>query len=577
MSSRNKGTGKRSSQNQTSNGHEEKRLKNGHDQNGHSQNTSSSVQFKFSQILKNQEENLSSTWKKSGGSQKASSAEKKFTDFEFISEPFQCGVLKNIVENNDTGIFEELIKELEDVELSDKNNDLYKFKQSTKDLKHANSSHISALKNFLQSDVRQWLQNVTGIELNQEIDLFCAKYRYTDHLLCHDDELEGRRIAFIMYFVKDWSEKDGGTLDLFDRDANGDPKDVVKRLVPKNNSLAFFEVTEKSFHQVAEVLTKDKQRLSVGGWFHGKPYERPSKEDVETEIPLEPEDIDEDEFYSWINPMYLEPDIQAEISAKFEETSEISLPEFLNDDKYERVSEALKQISSWKKKGPANQRSFEIVDHEANDIIRDCIKFLRSDATFLMLSNITGLRLHPLAPEESDTEEQESEADEADQEEKEIENDTTELEETGNGNDKVVDKDAARASTSNGEGDNSVKVSDVKVAKPCGIDPKCKIEVRRWRQGSYTLLSDAKANNDKYFVDGRLFFNCQDWNIEQGGFTSYIAKDEDEELLTALPENNTLQLIYKDAQTLGFVKYVNDGINVLPNGEFHDISVAYFE
>ena len=75
--------------------------------------------------------------------------------------------------------------------------------------------------------------------------------------------------------------------------------------------------------------------------------------------------------------MYLEPDIQAEISAKFEETSEISLPEFLNDDKYERVSEALKQISSWKKKGPANQRSFEIVDHEANDIIRDCIKFLR--------------------------------------------------------------------------------------------------------------------------------------------------------------------------------------------------------
>ena len=58
MSSRNKGTGKRSSQNQTSNGHEEKRLKNGHDQNGHNQNTSSSVQFKFSQILKNQEENL---------------------------------------------------------------------------------------------------------------------------------------------------------------------------------------------------------------------------------------------------------------------------------------------------------------------------------------------------------------------------------------------------------------------------------------------------------------------------------------------------------------------------------------
>ena len=56
-----------------------------------------------------------------------------------------------------------------------------------------------------------------------------------------------------------------------------------------------------------------------------------------------------------------------------------------------------------------------------------------------------------------------------------------------------------------------------------------------------------------------------------------MAKDEDEELLTVFPELNTLQLIYKDKQTMGFVKYVNDGINQLPNGEFHDISVSYYE
>ena len=30
--------------------------------------------------------------------------------------------------------------------------------------------------------------------------------------------------------------------------------------------------------------------ILIGGWFHGKPYERLSKEDVETEMPLEPED-----------------------------------------------------------------------------------------------------------------------------------------------------------------------------------------------------------------------------------------------------------------------------------------------
>ena len=29
-------------------------------------------------------------------------------------------------------------------------------------------------------------------------------------LLCHDDELEGRRIAFIFYLVPEWTKKDGG-------------------------------------------------------------------------------------------------------------------------------------------------------------------------------------------------------------------------------------------------------------------------------------------------------------------------------------------------------------------------------
>jgi len=39
-----------------------------------------------------------------------------------------------------------------------------------------------------------------------------------DVLLCHDDELEGRRIAFILYLVPPWEKSDGGTLDLFSTD-----------------------------------------------------------------------------------------------------------------------------------------------------------------------------------------------------------------------------------------------------------------------------------------------------------------------------------------------------------------------
>lgn len=40
-----------------------------------------------------------------------------------------------------------------------------------------------------------------------------------DVLLCHDDELEGRRVAFILYLVPPWQCSDGGTLDLYSTDS----------------------------------------------------------------------------------------------------------------------------------------------------------------------------------------------------------------------------------------------------------------------------------------------------------------------------------------------------------------------
>lgn len=51
-----------------------------------------------------------------------------------------------------------------------------------------------------------------------------------DTLLCHDDELEGRRIAFILYLVPPWDKADGGTLDLFSTDGRS----------PRSVSLYFF-------------------------------------------------------------------------------------------------------------------------------------------------------------------------------------------------------------------------------------------------------------------------------------------------------------------------------------------------
>lgn len=61
--------------------------------------------------------------------------------------------------------------------------------------------------------------------------------------MCHDDQLDGRRIAFILYLNREWKDNYGGALELFDVDDTGtSPDKIVRRIMPRFNTLAFFEV-----------------------------------------------------------------------------------------------------------------------------------------------------------------------------------------------------------------------------------------------------------------------------------------------------------------------------------------------
>ena len=105
-----------------------------------------------------------------------------------IKNPFNCMVVKDLIA--DENLIEEIKNELQCQHFHPKSNDLYKFVQSS-DLKLVNSPLIKDMRTFLLQDVKPWLEDVTGIPLNDTIDMFCAKYDYSDYLLCHDDELEG--------------------------------------------------------------------------------------------------------------------------------------------------------------------------------------------------------------------------------------------------------------------------------------------------------------------------------------------------------------------------------------------------
>ncbi|XP_054856659.1 prolyl 3-hydroxylase OGFOD1 [Eublepharis macularius] len=450
--------------------------------------------------------------------------------------PFCHCVIPNFIQNEN--FLEGLQKELLSLDFHEKCNDLYKFKQSD-DLQKAEEPHIAALREVLLDEFRVWLSDVAQVELEPTIDLFCAKYEYTDALLCHDDKLEGRRIAFILYLVPPWDRSDGGTLDLFSTDNHFQPQQIVKSLVPLWNSLAFFEVSPVSFHQVAEVLSKGKCRLSVSGWFHGPSVARPPRH-IEPLLPRSPHiPFDHEILYCWINPVYLEMDSQSQIQEEFEDRSEILLKNFLKRDKFQLVCEALeKGEHKWNSRGPPNKRFYDKAEEESLPaILKECMELFRSEAFFLLLSNFTGLKLHFLAPEEEEEEEKEERAaggdpsrctqGESSQEETNRPNGTGELQ---------------RSSESNG-------------CKSGSSVPQCTGELRRWTKGCYTLVHDAQTT--EFALDLLLFCGCEGWDVEWGGFTSYIAKDEDEELLTVNPENNCLALVYRDRDTLKFVKYVN--------------------
>ncbi|MGH0166668.1 UNVERIFIED_CONTAM: hypothetical protein FKN15_066872 [Acipenser sinensis] len=316
------------------------------------------------------------------------------------------------------------------------------------------------------------------------------------------------------------------------------PQQIVKSLLPSLNTLVFFEVSPVSFHQVSEVTSEGKQRLSVSGWFHGRSLERPPRymEPTQPRTPHIPRD--ESLLYEWVNPQYMDLAYQAQVQEEFEESSEILLKDFLKADKFDMVCEALRKSDIvWKRRGPPNKRCYECAEE---DVLPECLHYLASGN---------------------------DDDDEEDDEEKEEKTDETvagSSDAAGNSIDGLEEKEAPGKTTE----------------EPSA--PVCRGELRRWQHGDYTIIHDTDVGNAEFALDLLLFLGCEDWQTEYGGFTSYIANGEDEELLTIYPENNSLALVYRDKETLKFVKHVNhqslERLRKNPDRQgFYDFAFVYYE
>lgn len=397
------------------------------------------------------------------------------------AKPYKHCILENFTK---PGILEEITKNLYQEDWYKKKNDLYDFKQ-TDDLKTSEQCGLRDLRNALYSaEFRGFLQSITGIELNDVVDISAHTYQPGGTLLCHDDELEGRRIAFIIYLVPDdWAEKDGGTLDLFDADDNNDPTVIVKSIAPRRNTMLFFEVGMTTWHQVSEVL-RDRDRLSISGWFHGVPLAR-KPERIEPEIESFPATSLSPGFpiKDWVNEKYFEEATQQDIKEFFSAQCSIGLNDFLLEAKYQEVEAAL-HTADWKAIGPPQRRHYDSLGRWGPEtetgVIAEFKQMFYSLEFLELVQQLTGQTI----------------------------------------------TDAVRG------------------------------EVRRFKRQDYTLVHDNIHETSCGGLDISIGFQQEDgpWKSQVGGFTTYL--DEEDELLTLMPQKNALSLVLRDVGCMHFVKFI---------------------
>jgi Rps23 Pro-64 3,4-dihydroxylase Tpa1-like proline 4-hydroxylase len=146
-----------------------------------------------------------------------------------------------------------------------KESDLFRLHQ-TADISTLPNKTLQEFYQFFNS--REFCAYISAITKTKvtRADMSGFIYSSTDHLLPHDDRLEGRKIAYIVNLSEGFTKKDGGALSFF-AGKNNRPTRIAQSFTPTNNTLFLFKVSPKSFHQVDEVLT-DKKRVSFAGWFY---------------------------------------------------------------------------------------------------------------------------------------------------------------------------------------------------------------------------------------------------------------------------------------------------------------------
>lgn len=178
--------------------------------------------------------------------------------------PFPHVVVRNFL---DSPTLDLAIDALAGLEYDFKESDLFSYWASV-ELTDVNHPAINIIRDDLGDQA--WRKKVAEsfkVKKLSSIDIAAYVYGLGDFLLPHDDQVEGRIIAYSLHLTPEITDKMGGALNIFKADKDGKSK-LVDSLIPEYNSLIMFEVSDRSWHEVNEIVM-DIQRLTVTGWYHG--------------------------------------------------------------------------------------------------------------------------------------------------------------------------------------------------------------------------------------------------------------------------------------------------------------------
>jgi Rps23 Pro-64 3,4-dihydroxylase Tpa1-like proline 4-hydroxylase len=128
---------------------------------------------------------------------------------------------------------------------------------------------FSTLRDELARALIPALERISSKALRRA-DMRAYAYRAGHYLLPHNDHQEAvaRALAYA-YYLPTPEPPVGGELELFDCRLEGHEIVAVesaRRIEPRPNRLVVFEVSDRSLHQVREVLSG--LRASLAGWFY---------------------------------------------------------------------------------------------------------------------------------------------------------------------------------------------------------------------------------------------------------------------------------------------------------------------